>query len=195
MYFMNLDHVMGEIIEELKVLGKEVLNNKSDDLIDNFIKMRENNSHIFVYGAGRSGFIGRGLVMRLVQAGFQAHFVGESATPPMNPEDLLIMISGSGKTDMVQKILTISKDNGMKIVLITSHPQENFSDIDQIIDLEGKTKTDTADSSLPLGSYFELNTFIFLECLMAKLIEAYPAARKSMEKVALKYRENKLVVN
>lgn len=132
--------------------------------------------------------------MRLVQAGFPAYFVGESSTPSMNSKDLLILLSGSGKTDVVRKILTISKDNGMEIVVITSNPHENFSGIDEIIAVEGKTKIDTNNSSLPLGSYFELNTFVFLECLLAKLIDQTPQARKSMNEVARKYLENKLIV-
>ena len=192
---MELENVMGEIIDELKILQKEELNLKAEVLIGTIIKKNEKNSNIFVYGAGRSGFIGRGLVMRLVQAGFHGYFVGESATPTMNNNDILILISGSGKTDIVQKILTISKDNGVQIVLITSQAQENFYDVDQIIAVEGKTKTDNTEASLPLGSYFELNTFIFLECLLAKLIHSYPAARENMENVAQKYQENKLVVN
>jgi 6-phospho-3-hexuloisomerase len=191
---MELKSVMGEIVGELKVLQKEDLNNQADDLIGNLIKIKDNNSNIFVYGAGRSGFIGKALVMRLVQAGFPAYFVGESSTPSMNSKDLLILLSGSGKTDVVRKILTISKDNGLEIVLITSNPQENFSGIEEIIAVEGKTKIDTNNSSLPLGSYFELNTFVFLECLLAKLIDQNPQATESMDEVARKYRENKLIV-
>lgn len=192
---MELDQVMAEIIEELKVLKKEKLNRQADDVVANLIKINKNNYNIFVYGAGRSGFIGRGLVMRLVQAGFRAYFVGESATPPMNKNDMIILISGSGKTDIVQKILTISKDNGLQIILITSQSQENFYDIGQIIAVEGKTKTDDTDASLPLGSYFELNTFIFLECLLAKLMDESIDAQENMDIVAEKYLENKLVVN
>ena len=192
---MKIKNLINEIIEDLDLLKKEELNKQSNSLIDILIEKNEYKSNIFIYGAGRSGFIGRGLVMRLVQSGFKAFFIGESSTPPMNQDDLLIMISGSAKTDIVKKVLTISKDNGLKIVLITSHAQHNISGIEYTISVEGKVKTDPNNSSLPLGSYFELNSFIFLECLLAKLIDKSSDAKKNMDKIAKKYRENKLIVN
>jgi D-arabinose 5-phosphate isomerase GutQ len=121
--------------------------------------------------------------------------VGESAAPPMNKKDLLILLSGSGKTDVVRNVAPIAVANGLDIVLVTSHHTHDLPSIGQTIAIEGKTKTDTNSSSLPLGSFYELNTFIFLECLLAKLIDRSPTARENVKEVAQKYRENKLVVN
>ena len=192
---MDLKDLIVEIVDEFDLLKQENLNKKVNTLIDLLIEKNDIQSKIFVYGAGRSGFIGRGFVIRLVQSGFKAFFIGESSTPPMNRDDLLILLSGSGKTDIVKKILSISKDNGLVIILITSHEEHKLFNIDQTIAVEGKTKTDTYNSSLPLGSYFELNAFIFLECLISKLITKSTHAKESMDRVAKKYRENKLVVN
>ena len=44
------------------------------------------------------GFIGKCFVMRLVQAGINAFSIGEPSMLPMDKRDILIVISGSGKT-------------------------------------------------------------------------------------------------
>ena len=53
---------------------------------------------IFVAGAGRSGFVSRGFANRLMHLGYTAYFVGDTTTPPIQPGDLLVIGSGSGKT-------------------------------------------------------------------------------------------------
>ncbi len=74
---------------------------------------------IFVAGAGRSGLIGRMLAMRLAQAGFAAHMVGESTTPAIAAGDLLFICSGSGHTATLQPVAEKASALGAKLVLLT----------------------------------------------------------------------------
>jgi len=191
---LDFENIIEEIEKELEKLKENKLNDNANDLIQKIIKKCENSGKIFVYGAGRSGYIGRAFVMRLVQTGFDAYFLGESSTPLMHEKDILILISGSGKTEVVEKVISISKKNNLEIVMITSDPRNKIRNVDQLIGIEGKTKTETEISSLPLGSLFEINAFIFLDCLITKIIEESPKARQNIEKVARKYRKNGILV-
>ncbi|MCI4329121.1 MAG: hypothetical protein L3J86_06000, partial [Thermoplasmata archaeon] len=47
----------------------------------------------FVYGAGRSGIIGRAFAMRLVQTGLVAYVFGESVTPIVHQGDAVFILS------------------------------------------------------------------------------------------------------
>jgi D-arabinose 5-phosphate isomerase GutQ len=53
---------------------------------------------IFVYGAGRSGIIGRAFAMRLVQTGLTAYVIGESVTPIVKKGDAVFILSGQGES-------------------------------------------------------------------------------------------------
>ena len=63
-------------------------------------------SSIFVFGAGRSGLVGKAFAMRLVHLGKTVHFVGDSTVPAITHQDVLVVISGSGKTSSVHLLIT-----------------------------------------------------------------------------------------
>ncbi|HMB45107.1 MAG TPA: SIS domain-containing protein, partial [Candidatus Methanoperedens sp.] len=53
---------------------------------------------IFLMGAGRSGLAAKAFAMRLMHLGFDVYVVGETTTPAVQPDDLVIAVSGSGET-------------------------------------------------------------------------------------------------
>ena len=55
-------------------------------------------SRVFVAGVGRSGLCMRALGMRLMHLGKTVYVVGETTTPSIAAENLLILGSGSGRT-------------------------------------------------------------------------------------------------
>ena len=71
--------------------------NKLNYLVDRIIKAKK----IFVFGVGRSGYIGRCFAMRLMHLGFKSYFVGETSTPSYEKDDLLIL-----STDGLHKMVT-----------------------------------------------------------------------------------------
>jgi 6-phospho-3-hexuloisomerase len=190
---IKIKNIIDNIESELDLLKNDDLNNDADDLINNIIETNQI-GNIFVYGAGRSGFIGRSFVMRLVQAGITAFLIGEPSMQPMNRRDILIIISGSGKTPSIKNVVETSKKNKLEIIMVSSNSEAKTDQIDKIIEVQGKSKLNNKNSALPLGSSFEINAYIFLECLITKLIEKSPEARANIEKVAEKYRNNELVV-
>ena len=75
---------------------------------------------IFVYGAGRSGLMLRALAMRLMQAGFEAHVVGETTAPAIRSGDLLILASASGETHSVCHYAKTALREGADLLVITA---------------------------------------------------------------------------
>lgn len=86
--------ILEEILEELTENAKHISSSSLEKFANEIIKAR----HIFVAGAGRSGFVARGFANRLMHLGLEVFFVGEPTTPAIE-KDLLIISSGSGETD------------------------------------------------------------------------------------------------
>ena len=75
---------------------------------------------IFVLGLGRSGLILRMFAMRLMQIGLRAYVVGDATTPAIGAGDLLIVLSGSGRTETVLLLARKAKEHGLTAVLVSS---------------------------------------------------------------------------
>ena len=53
---------------------------------------------ILLIGSGRSGFVGRAFALRLMHLGFNVYVSGETITPALTVDDLVVALSGSGTT-------------------------------------------------------------------------------------------------
>jgi len=137
---------------------------------------------ILVLGTGRSGFVGRSFALRLMHLGFNVYVGGETITPALVPEDLVVAISGSGVTRTVVTQAEVAKEIGSKIIAVTSHPDSPLAKYaDMVVVVKGRTKIDGEfdyDSrqisgrydTAPLGTMFELSTMVFLDCVIADLM-------------------------
>ena len=65
--------ILEEILEELTENAKHISSSSLEKFANEIIKAR----HIFVAGAGRSGFVARGFANRLMHLGLEVFFVGE----------------------------------------------------------------------------------------------------------------------
>ena len=192
---MKLEDVLADVEKEMLCLKNEDLNSTADEIVDKINQIGQDEHKIYVYGAGRSGFIGRSFVMRLVQLGLKSHFIGESSTPLMQKDDAVILISGSGQTNIIKHILEVAKRIELYIILITVSQKNHLPDMDIVAAVGGKskTKTDTTET-LPLASYYEINSLIFLESIIAKLIQKYPQLKKNITKFGDSYKKDEVVV-
>ena len=124
----------------------------------------------FVYGAGRSGLVGRTFAHRLMHLGIKSCFIGDTITHQFTSEDILIAISGSGETTSTVALAKKAKAIGGKIVLITSNPDSTIGKIsDIIINLKSKTKVEKTESLAPYTSLFDTAAFALFDS-MARVI-------------------------
>lgn len=137
---------------------------------------------IFIMGAGRSGLVGKAFAMRLMHLGFTSYVVGESTTPAVNKNDVVIAISGSGETRSVSDLGRIAKDIGATLITVTSNKDSTLGHIsDATLEIHGRSKEDAGgylerhmrgeySHLTPLGTSFEISSLVFLDALVAELI-------------------------
>jgi 6-phospho-3-hexuloisomerase len=145
---------MGRVINEIVNVFKKIKK-------DNFLLLERlilESEKVFVYGMGRSGFIGRCFCMRLFHLGFNSYFVGETITPKFEKDDLIILISKTGEKPILLEIAKICKKEKGKVLSITSNIKNDLaklSDFSIIIPIKKSLQIE--------NSLFEQVCFLFLE--------------------------------
>ena len=166
---MKIKEIIIIILSEIQ----SILFTLCEQEIDRFAKRILCAKRIFVSGAGRSGILVRAFAMRLMQMGFTTYVVGETITPAVVEDDLLVMISGSGETQSSYFILKEAKKAGAYTYLITARSASSMGKIAQEkIVIPGPTKLsffNKEKSKQFLGSLFEQGTFIFLESIIQQV--------------------------
>jgi len=177
------------IIEFLKNLENHIKTLREEldlDQIQELINTINNSRNIFVIGAGRSGFVAKAFAMRLMHLGYSVYVVGETVTPKIKEDDLLIAISGSGETTSVINITMKAKSIvGSKIAAITNNVNSTLARMsDVVVVLKGKVKTERNEQIsrlAPLGTMFELTSLVFLDGLIAELLSIKGLKEKDLE--------------
>jgi 6-phospho-3-hexuloisomerase len=75
---------------------------------------------LFVAGAGRSGLVLRMAAMRLMHRGLNVHVAGDTTTPAIGSDDLLLVASGSGTTSGVVESAETAAKAGARIAALTT---------------------------------------------------------------------------
>lgn len=179
--------MFGEAMQRfLELFAEHIKSLKVDfERVAEMVRIMESARYIFVVGAGRSGFIAKAFAMRLMHLGYSVYVVGETVTPRITQEDVLIAISGSGETTSVVNISRKAKEIGSRVVAITGNKDSSLAKIaDVVIVVRGKIKLER-DESLsqiaPLGTMFELTAMVFLDSLVAEIMRMKNLTEKDLE--------------
>lgn len=153
-----LEDYIGEVILHLERL-KGLKWNNVKMLVDEITSSPH--SKIFTYGVGRSGYVAQAFTMRLAHLGFKAYFVGEPNCPSAEDGDILIVISGSGKTYSVVNMVKRVRREGWKVKVISIGGAGEIGRLSDIhIDLNiGEYNREY----FPMGTLFEELAFILLD--------------------------------
>lgn len=157
--------------EEIVLELRETLCKVPETQVDAFIRMLRSHARLFVYAAGRSGLMIKAFAVRLVQMGFTAYVVGETATPSLQKGDLLILASASGTTKSVCEYADTAKKIGADTAVITtdtpSYLRENF---DPVILMTADSKLTVEQKSVqPMGSLFEQALLLILDTTIMRM--------------------------
>ena len=98
----------------------EVVNRMNAEEASALVEAVESARRVYVTGMGRSGLVAGSFAMRLVHLGFQAHVVGEMTAPAIIENDLLVAISGSGKTRTVLAQVEAAIHAGARVAGVTA---------------------------------------------------------------------------
>lgn len=159
------------LIEQVMHEVDEVMSLVDESQIDDAEKVIQKDQRIFVLGAGRSGLMAKGFAMRLMHIGYTVFVIGETITPSIQAGDVLVSVSGSGKTGMVVEPTEKAKTNGVKVVAITSNSESPLAKLgNAVIVVPGATKAgDGVQSIQLLSTLFDQSVHITLDVLCLKL--------------------------
>lgn len=159
---------------------QDVLANNDSAQIDLVIDYILDAKKVFVYGVGRSGHVGKGFAMRLVQLGLKAYFIGETITPIVEEGDAALIISNTGETMSAIQTGNIVRRVGAKVVVVTSQKKSKLAHVANIvvcipIDDENRRK-----ELAPLGTLFEDSSMIYLDGVISELMKKLGESEESM---------------
>lgn len=158
----------------------------SDEEVSRFIKELLEAKRIYVMGAGRSGLVAKAFAMRLMHLGMISYVVGETITPALQKGDVIVVLSGSGKTRTIAEIVQTAKEIQGRICLITSNPDsvigkmadscvviENYRDKvpDESVEFDIRQMLGEHRSFAPLGTLFETAAMTFCDAVISRLME------------------------
>jgi len=158
--------------------------------------LRAKDARIYVMGAGRSGLVAKAFAMRLMHLGFSSYVVGETITPAMTAGDMLIVLSGSGKTRTVLDIAETAKQQFGRVCLLTASLSSPLGDKADCIVFIPNLRTDSADDEImagsrmitsnhtlfaPLGTLFETTSLIFCDAIVSVLMGRLDVSASEMQ--------------
>ena len=180
-----------EIVDNVMAVSAEIDEKKVNEMMD----ILTSSKNVFLLGQGRSGLVARAFAMRLMHLGISVYVVGETITPAIGEEDCLLAISGSGETSYIISTAMIAKKRGAKLVAVTSYEKSTLGTIsDLIMHIKGRTKVDSEKNYIkrqmngkhlslsPLGTLFEVSTLIFLDALIAQLMDKMGKTEDDLKK-------------
>ncbi|MEM2890995.1 MAG: SIS domain-containing protein [Thermoplasmata archaeon] len=165
------------IIRAVRETLKEDIEN-TDKFVDLLIGSRK----IFLYGVGRSGLIAKAFAIRLVQMGLEVFFVGETITPIVEEGNLVVIVSYTGETMSAIQTANIVRRVGAKVVSITAHPHSKLAAASNLVIEIHPPKDDDRKRLAPLGTLFEDATLIYLDSVVAELMERLGQSEGSMRR-------------
>lgn len=138
--------------------------------------------HVVIFGRGRSGNVAQSFATRLAHLGFKAYFVGETSTPPVSEDDLVLLVSGSGQTFSVTLTARIARDVEAQVAAVTATPDSDLAEAsDLVVELPVGEATETSRQLAPLGTRFELAAHAVFDGLVAELMQRLDEDEGSMQ--------------
>lgn len=167
------------IVDEMQSVTRNVQEEEYLELIN----LLQQNKRFFFTGEGRSGFVMKAVAMRMMHAGKDVFVVGETITPAISKEDVLLILSGSGTTPSSVRIAQQANKSGATIFLITANADElEFVPFTKRLVIPAATKSSKSSkqhSIQPLGNQFDQAAHLILD---AAIIDATKTSYDSMKK-------------
>ena len=148
----------------------EMLNAVDQSQLDALADAIINANRIFVAGFGRAGNCVKILAMNCSQAGLESFVVGDNPTPSIQPDDLLVIGSGSGETKTMAIIAKQCKEHGAKLALISGNAD---STIGKLADVNVVIPKPERKSKLPGdrgGSFYQVLVMV-VDCVQAYVMD------------------------
>ncbi|ANU11919.1 hypothetical protein A1A1_17065 [Planococcus antarcticus DSM 14505] len=166
---------MKSIIETIAEEISIVLSNINEDEANELVEYLRGANRVFVYGEGRSGLMGKAFAMRLMHGGFPVFVIGETITPSIEADDLLVAISGSGSTGAILQFAAKAKEAKAKVFLVTTNKSSEIAEVCNgmlIVPAATKYRRDNEPSTIqPLGNQFDQSVHLVLDAIIIATLQ------------------------
>lgn len=128
-HFKNFSDVFDDEIKSVK----NVISNFSQDNINKIIdEILHNSGRLIVSGIGKSGLIGKKIAATLASTGTSSFFIHSTEAyhgdlGMINQNDILLLISYSGESDDVLKVLSFCNENEIKTISVTGNKNSTLA--------------------------------------------------------------------
>lgn len=169
---MNYFEITKTITKELE----QTLSSVNESHAKAFVDLVDGANEVFCAGAGRSGFQVKGFAMRLMHMGINSYVVGETCTPNIKDDGLLVICSGSGETKSLVNHAQKAKEMNAKIALITINPDSTIGRLaDVVVEISAPSPKSAKEGQIksiqPMGSLFEQSEGIFMDASILMLMD------------------------
>jgi 6-phospho-3-hexuloisomerase len=169
---MNTTEYTVAITKEVERTVSQIDAESGEKLTDAILSAKK----ILAAGAGRSGFMVKAFAMRLMHMGFESYVAGETVTPNIESDDILIIGSGSGETGSLVSMAQKAKKIGSALALVSIFPESVIGKLaDVVVKIPAptpKVKTGTGFKSIqPMGSLFEQSLLLVFDAVILRLME------------------------
>jgi 6-phospho-3-hexuloisomerase len=184
-----------EIIKGISDAMSQVDPSQLEGFIETLVEARREGRTLLVVGAGRSGLVGKAFAMRLMHLGYSTYVMGETINPSMTKGDLALVISGSGSTTLPVTVAEMARSLGVKVLVVTSNPDSPLGRAaDLTVVVPGRSKFAREDeyhsrqllgeheSLAPMGTIFENSCMVFLDSLIAELMDRLEESEDDMRR-------------
>ena len=137
---------------------------------------------IFVYGAGRSGIIGRAFAMRLVQTGLRAFVIGESVTPIVTKGDAVFIFSSQGESYSSIQTANIVRREGADLIVLTAKATSKLAHAATVLLSLDFPEDSDRPRYAPLGTLFESASLRLTDGIIAELLAIRGESEASMRR-------------
>lgn len=174
---------MKEIALFIDRVADKLHRDQVERLVEALTDAYKRGAKVLVMGAGRSGLVGKAFAMRLMHLGFNVYVLGETITPSIGRGDIVVAISGSGKTKLIVTAAEAAKKVEATVIAITSYPDSPLGQLaDVVVEIPGRTKTapdidyfarqilGIHEPLAPLGTLFEDTALAFLDGVVVELM-------------------------
>lgn len=134
--------------------------------IDALLQAIQSAKRLFFAGAGRTGLALKMAAMRFMHLGYEVYVVGETTTPAILADDLLILGSGSGSTSTLVTAAEKAKKQTASLAVLTAAGDSTLASLaDVTVRIPAAVKTDfgVSVSQQYAGSLFEQAVLLVLD--------------------------------
>lgn len=163
---------------------KEILSsfNEKDEqiVVDMLAHAHKFNHKVLCYGAGRMGLSLKAFSMRLNHLGLESYYFGDNYIPPLDSNDILILVSNSGETTTVVSVAqAAAKKAHSQLISFVGNTNSALAKMSNVVvpfktcngGLNSNDDPNKFNSVQPMTTLTEQALFIEFDVLILGLIE------------------------